>query len=134
MQKELTAMRIDYVNMKEKLADLDEQVTDATEQLTKETEVRVAREEELSRVGEALTSAMDECERMKIHACEQAEALDEQTDNASYWKDMRRELSDTNRKCEELMRENNRLEWELLRCAIACSCAARLLEKCTSLC
>lgn len=115
LQAELAKLRKACAENQEQVDNLNAQVAETTEQLTKETEGRFAKEEELSRCSEALESVMQDNEELKTLVAEQGSKLSDQTEKKEYWEGLRNELSETNRKYEDLLREKNALEWELLR-------------------
>jgi chromosome segregation ATPase len=116
MQKEAASLRQQLGEAQVKLEEQDEQVRTTTERLAEEVEKRVTAQQEHARVAEALSSALEDCNKMKVELDDATAALTEQSDQAEYLRKLREEVADTIARYQEVTDENQRLRWELLRC------------------
>jgi chromosome segregation ATPase len=116
VQKDAASLRQQLKAARAKLEEQDEQVRDTTERLALEVEMRVTAQQEHARVSEALSAALEDCNKMKVELDDATVALTEQSDQADYLKKLREEVADTISKYQEVTDENQSLRWELLRC------------------
>jgi chromosome segregation ATPase len=116
VQKDAASLRQQLKAAQAKLEEQDEQVGDTTERLALEVEMRVTAQQEHARVSEALSAALEDCNKMKVELDDATVALTEQSDQADYLKKLREEVADTISKYQEVTDENQSLRWELLRC------------------